>query len=202
MGIGGLSKDAIVYEAKTNLMHNRPLKKGEYYANVTVDFKRTAILFYASNEVFLHADVLTAHPDTTQATTEPVTENNNALISYVNTKQDSFYLGENIVYRLADDGGVFAYKTFKIESFTYKDKAVLKALSGKEKNIVIDVDMLIYAKDRERKGFKSGDVVSAKPKGIRSGKIMATSANYALVNDGFNTIEVKYEELTKIDPAK
>ncbi len=40
--IGGLSKDALVLEAKKSLMKNRPLKNGEQYLNYTIDLKKTA----------------------------------------------------------------------------------------------------------------------------------------------------------------
>ncbi len=40
-GIGGLKKDALVAEAKSDLLQKNPLKDGQTLANVCVDFKYT-----------------------------------------------------------------------------------------------------------------------------------------------------------------
>jgi len=44
--IGGMSKDALVLEAKNNLMKNRPLSAGESYVNFTVDFTHKYFLVF------------------------------------------------------------------------------------------------------------------------------------------------------------
>ena len=38
-GFGGLAKNALVAEAKKDLIQNNPLREGQALANVTVDFK-------------------------------------------------------------------------------------------------------------------------------------------------------------------
>ena len=56
---GGYFKEALVNEAKKDMMKWRPLKKGEYYANYTIDFKKTVTFFiYIENDVWVNADVL------------------------------------------------------------------------------------------------------------------------------------------------
>lgn len=57
-GLGGLSKDAMVLEAKRQLYKNRPLLKNEMYANLTVDFKRTNLLIYNKTVVTVSADIV------------------------------------------------------------------------------------------------------------------------------------------------
>jgi hypothetical protein len=55
---GGYFKEALVNQAKKDMMKNRPLKKGEYYSNYIVDLKKTITLFiYIENDVWVHADV-------------------------------------------------------------------------------------------------------------------------------------------------
>lgn len=62
LGIGGLSKSALVLEAKRDMLKNYPLMKGQAIANVTVDFKRTYILLYMTTEVTVSADVIDFNP--------------------------------------------------------------------------------------------------------------------------------------------
>jgi hypothetical protein len=58
LGIGGLSKDALVAEAKKNLLEKYPLKDGQVLANITVDFKNTFILLYTQTKVTMTADII------------------------------------------------------------------------------------------------------------------------------------------------
>ncbi len=55
--IGGMSKDAMVLEAKNNMMQNRPLQAGESYANFTVDFSSKAFLIF-KRKCLVTADVV------------------------------------------------------------------------------------------------------------------------------------------------
>lgn len=57
-GFGGLAKDALVLEAKKELMQNYPLKEGQALANVTVDFKNSFMFFVNTNKVTVTADVV------------------------------------------------------------------------------------------------------------------------------------------------
>jgi hypothetical protein len=63
LGIGGLKKDALVLEAKKNLYAAYPLKKGQSYANMTVDFKNTFIFIYTSTMVTISADIVQIYED-------------------------------------------------------------------------------------------------------------------------------------------
>lgn len=56
--IGGLNKDALVFEAKKDLLANFPLKENQTLANVTVDFKNTYILFIVKTKVTMTADII------------------------------------------------------------------------------------------------------------------------------------------------
>lgn len=57
-GLGGLAKNALVAEAKKDLMQNNPLKDGQALANVTVDFKNSFIFFVIKNKVTVTADIV------------------------------------------------------------------------------------------------------------------------------------------------
>lgn len=57
-GIGGLAKNALVAEAKKNLMQNYPLQEGQALANVTVDFKTSIVFFVVTTRATVTADVV------------------------------------------------------------------------------------------------------------------------------------------------
>ena len=66
-GIGGLKHQALVFEAKKNMYKSSPLKKGQAYANVSVDFKRSTYLFINTTIVTVTADLVQfgSNPDST-----------------------------------------------------------------------------------------------------------------------------------------
>ena len=57
-GIGGLSKDGLVAEAKNNMYQNYPLRDGQTIANVTVDFKQTIFIVVIKTKVTVTADIV------------------------------------------------------------------------------------------------------------------------------------------------
>ena len=72
-GIGGLDKNALVFEAKKDLYANYPLKENQTLANVTVDFKNSIMLFVMETKVTMTADIVEFGDRTTS--------NNNAVKS-------------------------------------------------------------------------------------------------------------------------
>lgn len=57
-GIGGLFRDALVAEAKQDMLDNYPLYDGQALANMTVDFKNSTILFVRTTKVTVTADII------------------------------------------------------------------------------------------------------------------------------------------------
>lgn len=57
-GIGGLGKDALVFEAKKDMLQNYPLKDGQALANVTVDIKTSIIFFVIMEKATVTADIV------------------------------------------------------------------------------------------------------------------------------------------------
>jgi hypothetical protein len=57
-GFGGMAQDALVLEAKKDMMQNNPLKEGQAMANVTVDFKNSSKLFVSTEKVTVTADIV------------------------------------------------------------------------------------------------------------------------------------------------
>lgn len=58
LGFGGMGKDALVAEAKKDLLQNNPLKEGQALANVTVDFKNSIVLIVTTTKVTVTADIV------------------------------------------------------------------------------------------------------------------------------------------------
>lgn len=56
-GLGGLAKNALVAEAKKDLLQNNPLREGQTLANVTVDFKTSIVFFVITTKVTVTADI-------------------------------------------------------------------------------------------------------------------------------------------------
>lgn len=57
-GLGGLAKNALVLNAKKDMLQNNPLKDGQALANVTVDFKNSFIFFINTEKVTVTADIV------------------------------------------------------------------------------------------------------------------------------------------------
>ena len=58
LGIGGLDKDALVLEAKTDMYKKYPLPKGQVFANITVDFKNSFLILFTETKVTVSADII------------------------------------------------------------------------------------------------------------------------------------------------
>lgn len=59
LGIGGLSRQAIVNEAKQDMLKEHPLQDGQALANVTVDFKHSNFLgLVATTACYVTADIV------------------------------------------------------------------------------------------------------------------------------------------------
>jgi hypothetical protein len=66
LGLGGVSQDAMVLEAKRELIKNRSLKSNEEYVNFTVDFKKTVWPLFVQDKITVTADVVRFTNDTTK----------------------------------------------------------------------------------------------------------------------------------------
>jgi hypothetical protein len=58
IGIGGNEKQALVAEAKKDLLDNYPLKDGQALENIVVDFKTSIFLFLTETKVTVTADIV------------------------------------------------------------------------------------------------------------------------------------------------
>jgi hypothetical protein len=55
----GLGKnDALMFQAKKDMMQNYPLKEGQSFANITVDTSHSAFLIFNTEKITVTADVV------------------------------------------------------------------------------------------------------------------------------------------------
>lgn len=188
-GFGGNCQDALVLEARRNLIKNRPLKPNEEYANITVDFKSTYWPFYIQNKATLCADVVRFSNDTTS---DPYTETyKNKLLGKL-FSNDLFSIGDSIVDEKFKQGVVVSFEdndNVRIVYKTSKDKFRTKIMPINK----------IYTTNKSYKGHKVGDIFyypvpNSNPERKTSGKIMALGLNSLIIKDYFkNTQFMSYQ---------
>ena len=58
LGIGGLNKNALVAEAKSQILKKTPLQDGQALANISVDFKYSYIFIASTTTCTVSADIV------------------------------------------------------------------------------------------------------------------------------------------------
>jgi hypothetical protein len=112
LGIGGLSKDALVWEAKRDLYSKYPLAKGMSLTNVSVDRKFSFYGVAIRTEVVINADIIDFNPERfdlpylgfyTQDSTFFPTEKlpiNTSHKNYVDKHSDYVRIGSTVYFTL------------------------------------------------------------------------------------------------------
>jgi hypothetical protein len=191
LGMGGLSQDALVLEAKRELMKNRPLKQDEQYQNFTVDFKRSFWPFFAQTKVTVSADVIKFTED---KNSEPYSENYKAKLSRINISNDLFSVGDSIIYDRTSKAILISFldeKTVRIEYKTDNDKVRTKKISIDE----------IFTNCKPYKEYMIGGrfVFTVEKSGYAtketSGRIMALGLKSLIVKDNqYNLHVINYKK--------
>ena len=147
LGIGGLSQDALVFEAKRELYKNRSLLENESYANFTVDTKSSFFLLFSKKTVTVTADVIS------YAEKSGGSPFNSNFLNKIGDKQfivSLFAIGDTVV--TAD------MQKMVIISVVSNDevKVLYKTKSNKIRTRNISIDR-IYSQTRSINGLKVGD---------------------------------------------
>lgn len=107
-GIGGIKKDALVYQARQDMMRNRPLTGAEQYNAITVDVKHSFFLFYHKMKVTMYADVVEPKKNPTDPTYSEVyrekTQGGTLVLSEPNLEDELLKVGDTIYYNRYDKG--------------------------------------------------------------------------------------------------
>jgi hypothetical protein len=146
MGIGGLSQDALVFEAKRDLMTNKPLTQGEQFTNFTVDFKHTYWLLYAKTKVTLTADVVTVDPSVAGAV---YTDNYLKAIAPKGLANGFLEVGDSVILKSGRKAQIVQFENEKLARIRYKSE------SGAFKTRKMPLKEL-FAISKERNGLKVG----------------------------------------------
>jgi len=118
-GIGGLSQDAMVMEAKRNLYQNRPLKAKEEYANFTLDFKNTYFPFYSQTKLTVSADVIKFMDD---SVSEPYSDNYKKKIANKTLSTNLFAIGDSIFDKQKKEATIISVENEDHVRILYKTK--------------------------------------------------------------------------------
>ncbi len=179
LGFGGLSKDALILEAKKELINNRPLKENETYANFTVDFKRSFFPFYNSTKATMSADVVRFSADSQTAIYSDLYKHKLTSKSLANT-----------LFAIGDSVYVDGKKKVVIISIEGIDRVrvLFKTDGGNSKTKIIKTHK-IYTKNKAYKGYKVGEmyIYSRELKGREvktSARIIAFGLNKLMAKDG------------------
>ncbi|WP_282037889.1 DUF6567 family protein [Saccharicrinis aurantiacus] len=166
---GGLSKDALVLNAKQKLMRNRPLQVNESYANFIVDFKNSYYLFYSSTIATVSADVIN-FSDTISTPYSDIYKNHINSIG-VNVQNELEYINNLAIGDSVLDA---KYRACKILSFPSDKKARISYIDDRnnQKISVTNVKYLsnihkgngVYDIGDDFKGF--GTIVAVGSEGV------------------------------------
>jgi len=189
LGIGGLSQDALVFEAKRELMKNRPLKPNEEYSNFTVDFKKTYWPFYIETKVTVSADVV-SFTDNTNIT--PFSENYKEKLLRVNITNDLFCIGDTILYDKTKKGTIISFVNSNTVRIAYRSKTD----KIKTKNISIND---IYSPSKAYRNCEPGGIFTySKGSGEKavsaSGRVYALGLNSLIVKVGNELLVLRYDQ--------
>ena len=147
-GIGGLSKDALVLQAKQNMMKSRPLKKDEMYMNFTVDFKQSYWFVYIQTKVTVSADVV---KKTGTEDVSPFSPNYLNSLGTTNTANKLFEVGDSVIFDKTLRGTVVAVKKSGRIRVSYKTSRGNFKVANMPANSV-------FSPNKKYKGYRAGDM--------------------------------------------
>ncbi len=187
LGFGGIRKDALLFEAKRQMITTRPLEAGEEYQNITIDVKHSFIILLHRTKVTMTADVV-------KHVSEEVNERYSAQYKekvFINNHSDSlFQVGRIVVFENGKEGMVLQNKNSKKSIVQFKNRhgeIVTRKMSQNK----------IFTTIGNWKGFKVGDSFLIK-ESFSEPSIQVTligiSKNRALIRDPMGIVySVKFQ---------
>jgi hypothetical protein len=148
--MGGVSKDALIFEAKQNMIKNRYLVGAEEYNNISIDIKNSFFLgLIQTTKVTVIADVVAPKDSLTQSNYSELYLSKLAGSSYID---NLFIIGDSVIYNRVKYGELIGFEGSK------KNKARIKYTTkrGSQKTKSIKFKDL-YSIKPEHNGLKLGD---------------------------------------------
>jgi hypothetical protein len=206
LGLGGIDRQALVYEAKRNLYKNHPIKEGQVLTNVTVDFKRAFYPFWNTTTATITAEVLELRERPT-VLNDPEAIYNILYHRGISPLEDTlkiFAIGAKVLFRKGDgyEAGIIKAQTRTKVSIIYLDEKDNARLSVNFKSDVFCLEL--FGEDETKVPFKIGAEVRKLNKAgqylemedIKTFKIAALGLTHALIRQTDGSLEkVKYENL-------
>jgi hypothetical protein len=147
-GIGGLSKDALVLQAKQNMMKSRPLKKNEMYMNFTVDFKRSFWLVYLQTKVTVSADVVQGTGDRDLS---PFSPGYRDRLGSAASPDKLFAVGDTVIFDKTHRGTIVSIGRKGSLHVSYQTDNGDFRVTNMARNSV-------FSPDKSYRGFRAGDL--------------------------------------------
>lgn len=148
-GLGGLNNDALTLEAKRALYKNRPLQKGEQYANFTIDTRYAYYLFYRQQKLTISADVVRFSSSNTE---EPLSDLFQEKLNRGFLQNDLFKAGDTIINNHEKEGVIISINTKGEVWVAYNDQTNYKT---KQESIY-----KIYTQKKPYKSYRIEDTFS------------------------------------------
>jgi hypothetical protein len=181
LGFGGLKKDALVFEAKSDLYKKVKLKPGQALTNITVDFKREFYFVFSKTKVIVTAEIVDFNHQKDDS------QQNN----YGITERNGYEIGEQVYVKIY---GIYSLR--KVEKIYLKGLQVL--LDNNEvKNIKYEDSYRLEGNfEYKNKIYSIGDYIEISKEGsnlsgddeivLFTGKVAGISTKNALLIDSVN----------------
>ena len=185
-GFGGVSKDALVLEARREMIKNRPLRSKEQYLNFTVDFKHTFWPIFSQTKVTMCADVVSFSNDSTGEVYS--TKYKDKLLGK-SLSNELFAIGDSVLFNKTHEGVIISIEDVDIVRVLYKSK------SDKNRTKRISINK-IYATNKSFSGltpktwYTYSSSINSEQK--NTGYILGLGLKSLMVKNSSNSIEFVY----------
>lgn len=183
LGIGGLTQDAIINNAKKQLYVNRPLKAGEHYANFTIDIKHSYYLLVSKQTVTVGADIVKE--------TDKVDDNRFSESFLKTITPDQTEINNNSLFSIGDRVMLTNYKKGVIETLKGSNRVTIRLNNGK---LVTKSINAIFNMETTYNGLSTGDMFEDL---ALSGKVMALGYNKLIIIDKYNELDIVFYKKKK-----
>jgi hypothetical protein len=180
LGIGGVSMDALIFEARKNMVKNHPLVADEQFNSVSVDIKNTYYLIGQKTKVTVVADVIVPKDSLSQSSYSEFYLKKSFDTNY--NSDDLFSIGDSIVYNHT--------KSAELIGFTGREnpRAIVKYYSKKGNTRTKRLRLTkIFTVIPGYNGFKLGDRLG-------EGSIIAFGKEGAIVKLENSNVYFPYSE--------
>lgn len=157
LGLGGITKDALLFDAKRSLMSNRPLHGNEFYGAFTVDVKHSFYLLGYKTKITVMADIMEPKLDTSDVI---YSERYLAKINPSLNDLSFFSVGDSIYTAETHRSGII--QAFTIERGTPRARIVFTHDRKNTRVKTLSLSRLYVAKNVPNCLYKIGDIVDDK----------------------------------------